>query len=328
VAALGLDGPYTEPLRAPSSPPKFIKLAREPTGGNVKRVALIVFVFVSLVASGASSQQSDRAGDPMQMPEPPILGPHIPRGQASAARRTSSPDLLWHNGQILTSSLVKAIYWGSSWSNSTFVGDKISGLDTFYSGVSGSSYMNTNTEYTGTNGQVSSVVMYDGHTIDLGTAPARAPKTSAVLAEVCKVITNPVPNGFYPVYADTPRGHAGYCAWHSYGSCGGVPVQFGWFFNLDGDPGCDPGDTSGLHSQGLAALANVSGHELSETVTDPRNGGWYDSGGAENADKCAWTFNGLETLGATKWLIQGNWSNQAYDNGQTGYTLGGCINGE
>jgi hypothetical protein len=89
--------------------------------------------------------------------------------------------------------------------------------------------------------------------------------------------------------------------------CGGVPIQFGWFFNLDGDAGCDPGDTSGLHSEGLAALANVTGHELSETVTDPRNGGWYDSSGAENADKCAWHFNGLETLGGTAWLIQGNW---------------------
>jgi len=108
---------------------------------------------------------------------------------------------------------------------------------------------------------------------------------------------------------------------------GSTPVQFAFFFNLDGDPGCDPGDTSGLHSQGLAALANVSGHELSEALTDPRNGGWYDSSGAENADKCAWTFNGLENFGkSSQWLIQGNWSNKAYTAG-TGYTRGGCING-
>ena len=44
-------------------------------------------------------------------------------------------------------------------------------------------------------------------------------------------------------------------------------------------------------------------------------------------NKCAWTFNGLETLGQTSWLILGNWSNSAYDNGQTGYVRGGCING-
>ena len=49
---------------------------------------------------------------------------------------------------------------------------------------------------------------------------------------------------------------------------------------------------SGLHSQGLAAIANVSGHELSEARSDPASpGAWYDSSGQENGDKCAWTFN-------------------------------------
>jgi hypothetical protein len=69
-----------------------------------------------------------------------------------------------------------------------------------------------------------------------------------------------------------------------------------------------------LHSQGLAALANVSGHELSEVRTDPRNGGWYDSSGNENADKCAWTFGTplLSFSNGSQWKIQGNWSNNAY----------------
>ena len=50
----------------------------------------------------------------------------------------------------------------------------------------------------------------------------------------------PVANGYYPVYSDQPRGNAGYCAWHSSGTINGIRVQFGFFFNLDGDPGCDP----------------------------------------------------------------------------------------
>ncbi len=293
--------------------------------------SLALAVSLVLVAAALAAAQwppSDPPGDPMKQPDPPILGPHLPRGvqPAKPGSGSGSPDLLWHSGQILTSSIVQAIFWGTSWTNPTFVGDKTSGLDSFYAGIAGTPYMNTNTEYTGTNGTVSSVVTYDGHTIDATAAPGHAPRTSAVLAEVCKVIQNPMPNGYYPVYADTPRGHAGYCAWHSYGTCNGVPIQFGWFFNLDGDAGCDPQDTSTQHSQGLAALANVSGHELSETVTDPRSGGWYDSSGAENADKCAWTFDGLSTFAnGTNWLIQGNWSNAAYDNGQTGYANGGCI---
>jgi hypothetical protein len=110
-------------------------------------------------------------------------------------------------------------------------------------------------------------------------------------------------------------------------------VQVAFFFNLDGDAGCDPGDTSGLHSQGLAALSNVSGHELSETRTDPDSpGAWYDRRGSENGDKCAWTFNvPLVTFSnTTQWKIQGEWSNNAYNTG-TGYPNSsgqkGCLDG-
>jgi hypothetical protein len=251
--------------------------------------------------------------------DPPMLGMQRasdPQPAASDALQPAAtgPLMSWHGGGILQYSVIRAIFWGSS-----FAADKIDGLDSFYTGLAGSAYAGTNTEYGGSNGQVGPDVSYLGHSIDPSAAPRRAPRTSAILAEVCKVITNPDPNGYYPVYISARRGGAGYCAWHSYGTCRGVPVQFGFFFNLDGDPGCDPQDTSGLHSQGLAALANVSGHEYSETVTDPRNGGWWDLSGEENADKCAWSFDGLVTLkNGSQWKIQGNWSNAAYSAG-TGY---------
>ena len=165
------------------------------------------------------------------------------------------------------------------------------------------------------------------------TAASNGNRTGPILAEVCKVISTPVSNGYYPVYVDIHRGHAGFCAWHSAGSCGGTPVQFAFFFNLDGDGGCDPGDSSGLHSQGLSALANVSGHELSEARTDPRLNAWYDSSGQENADKCAWSFGSLLVpfSNGTQWKIQGNWSNAAYNSINRGYAnlsgQKGCIDG-
>jgi hypothetical protein len=109
-------------------------------------------------------------------------------------------------------------------------------------------------------------------------------------------------------------------------------VQFAFFWNLDADSGCDPADSSGLHTEGLAALANVSGHELSEAMTDPRNGGWYDSSGQENGDKCAWSFGApLVTFkNGSQWKIQGEWSNKAFTSG-TGYPNNsgqkGCLSG-
>jgi hypothetical protein len=243
-----------------------------------------------------------------------------------------SPLMTYHGGKIMTASVTKAIFWGTSWGS--YSGDKMTGLDTYYTGFSDSNYAKTCDEYTGSNGQVGNTVTHQGHLVDTSAATGGG-STSAILAEVCKVITSPDPsgNGYYPVYTDLPRGNAGYCAWHSAGTCGGVPVQFGFFWKLDGDSGCDPQDTSGLHSQGLAALANVSGHELSEARTDPASpGAWYDGAGQENGDKCAWTFNvPLVTFSnGSQWKIQGEWSNAAYTAG-TGYANSsgqhGCIDG-
>jgi hypothetical protein len=242
--------------------------------------------------------------------------------------------MTYHGGKIMTTAVSDAIYWGPSWSNSTFVGDKITGLDSWYIGFSSSNYAGTSDEYTGTNGTVGAVTTHLGHFIDL-SAPGNGNSTSAILAEVCKEIVSPDPggNGYYPVYVDTKRGNNGYCAYHSVGTCHGVTVQFAFFFNLDGDPGCDPGDTTTGHSQGLAALANVSGHELSEARSDPANpGAWYDNSGAENGDKCAWTFNvpSVTFSNGTKWKVQGEWSNAAYKAG-TGYPNSsgqrGCLDG-
>jgi len=270
--------------------------------------------------------------------ELPAAGIHWAKGEKpkdAGKNSGSSPNLINHGGPVMTTVQVTPIFWGTSWGNVTFTADKMSGLDSFYSGFGGSNYGATNNEFNGATATLPLLVNYSTRIVDLSPAPGNGNRTSPILAEVCRWIQNPVANGYYPVYVDTPRGHAGFCAWHSAGSCvstSGVstPVQFAFFFNLDGDAGCDPQDTSGHHSQGLAALANVSGHELSETVTDPRLNAWYDSSGAENADKCAWSFNHpyLTFPNNSQWKIQGNWSNAAF-NSNTGYPnrsgQNGCI---
>jgi hypothetical protein len=216
---------------------------------------------------------------------------------------------------------VYPIFWGTA-----FTSGVISGIDSFYGGVGNTNYARTNTEYTGSGQFVSPGVNANAHVIDTTTAaPTQAPQTSAILAEVARMYPDPTPNAYYPVYIDQPRGHAGYCAWHSAGTINGTPVQFAFFFKLDGDAGCDPQSPTN-QTEGLQALGNVSGHELSEMMTDPQLNAWYDSKGAENADKCAWTFGpSLITWGSTSWKIQGNWSNYAYDHNQ-GYSRG-CIDG-
>jgi hypothetical protein len=252
-------------------------------------------------------------------------------------RARRSANMTFHGGKIMPTAVTKAIFWGTSWGSP---GDKITGMDTWFTGYSNSNYSGTVTEFTGSNGGIGRATTHQGHVVDTSKASGGA-NTATILAEVCKVITSPDPggNGFYAVYTDVPRGNAGYCAYHASGTCGGKVVQFAFFWKLDGDSGCDPGDTSGLHSQGLAAIANVTGHELSEARTDPSTtsstgaGAWFDRQGEENGDKCAWTFGApLITLSnGSKWKVQGEWSNAAFTAG-TGYPNSsgqkGCLGGQ
>ena len=42
-------------------------------------------------------------------------------------------------------------------------------------------------------------------------------------------------------------------------------------------------------------MISIIAHELEETNTDPDLNAWYDGKGAEDADKCAWTFGSSQT---------------------------------
>jgi hypothetical protein len=314
-------------LRSPAVSSRGI---RKP-GGSM-RISTFVSIAATAVVPAAAFAAETQGGH--GKPEPPMAGIHWAKDVQPAAKRGGgSPNLTWHGGNIMDSAVVATIFWGPSWQNKDFASDKMSGLDTFYLGLIGSGYAHTNTEYKDGDTFVGTTVTFESSYVDINPVTKGAgTRTGPVLDEVCKVIPDPVANGYYAVYIDQPRGRAGYCAWHSAGTCGTTPVQFAFFFNLDGDAGCDPQDSSGLHSQGLSALANVSGHEWSEMMTDPRLDAWYDSSGAENSDKCACAFGSpLITLAnQSQWKIQGNWSNAAYDAGD-GYPnrdgLRGCIDG-
>jgi hypothetical protein len=295
---------------------------------NSKSVLAAVVATVCLASVVAAAGTATASGPP-SFAAGPAFGfvPSRNANHASHAGRGRVSLLTWHFGPVMHSTTVVPVYWGSRWGNSSFTGDKVSGLDTFYSNVHGTAYAHTNSEYTDSSGNVDTThITWSNDFTDTTATPAGAPSTSQVLQEVAKETNNnPQAGAYYPVYSDQPRGSAGYCAWHSSGTINGRQVQFGFFFNLDRDPGCDPvAPTSLGHSQGLSALANVSGHELSEMLTDPQLNAWYDQKGSENSDKCAWTFNGTVSIGGSNWKIQGNWSNAAA-NTNSGYANGGCI---
>src|SRR5438128_798147 len=178
----------------------------------MKRAALVLFVAVSACGGpqsiDSSAEDLDTTSD-KGAPEPSEARVHWARGEATPGGAASSPNLVYHGGPVMTgtpAAAVQPIFWGTSWSNDTQ--DKRGWLNKFYAGMSASSYEATNTEYTQTGGaHVGTAFSVAAGLVDLSPAPRRANKTSTILAEVCRTISNPVSNGYYPVYTDTPRGH-------------------------------------------------------------------------------------------------------------------------
>ena len=99
-----------------------------------------------------------------------------------------------------------------------------------------------------------------------------------------------------------------------------MDIKYSFVGNSDRCPsGCEWQTNSPNGDSGADGMASVMAHEAEETVTDPDLNAWYDSSGAENADKCAWKFGPTsttgtgalfnQTLAGKNWLIQMNWEN-------------------
>jgi hypothetical protein len=117
----------------------------------------------------------------------------------------------------------------------------------------------------------------------------------------------------------------GFCAWHDYNgdsTLSGGPVSSPYgdiaFTNLPYIP--DAGASCGanfVNSNGpLDGVSIVEGHEYAETSTDQNPpGGWTDSSGAENGDKCAWITPGTSggsfdlSTGHGTFAVQTTWGN-------------------
>ena len=131
------------------------------------------------------------------------------------------------------------------------------------------------------------------------------------------------PPGTNPDGFNTASGQ--FCAWHDYNgdttlSGGAASSPYGdiAFTNMpyvtDAGASCGQGF---VNSPGtLDGVSIVGGHEYAETITDQNPpGGWTDSSGAENADKCAWISPGASggsfdlSLGTGSFAMQTTWAN-------------------
>jgi Putative Ig domain len=117
----------------------------------------------------------------------------------------------------------------------------------------------------------------------------------------------------------------GFCAWHDYNgdsslSGGAVSSPYGdiAFTNLPyiTDAGSSCGQDFVNSNGTLDGVSIVEGHEYAETITDQNPaGGWTDSSGEEDGDKCAWITPGTSggsfdlTTSTGTFAMQTTWAN-------------------
>jgi hypothetical protein len=186
--------------------------------------------------------------------------------------------------------------WNQSNGSDTPAGQQL--VRDFLFGLSNSPYYQINTTYSGPTGTILSTseitVGGSGRLTDRGvTTIVSNAITGGQLAKD--------PIGVYFVITSSDISKSGfctqYCGWHTRSTIGGVDIKYSFVGNANRCLNACAAQTVGPNGNaGVDGMISVIAHELEETNTDPDLNAWYDSSGAENADKCAWTFGQGQTL--------------------------------
>jgi hypothetical protein len=288
------------------------------------------FVVTALVVS-VSTCISAFAQPPVEAGGPPSIILHKPnphQGYAPTAGGTTAlSPIINHGGGVLVGNPIKVyVIWYGNWNQSnssdTPAGQQI--VRDFLGSVGNSTYFNINISYGGVSGQVTLA----GEFTDAYSQGSRL-SDRAVQAVVANAINggklNRDTGGVYFVLtssdvAETSGFCSRYCGWHTYGTISGSNIKCSCVGNANRClNACAAQTVSPNGNAGVDGMISVIAHELEEAASDPNLNAWYDSSGAENADKCAWTFGSNQTLmpggayynmtlGSRNYLIQRNLS--------------------
>lgn len=245
-------------------------------------------------------------------------------GALNSTPDASQANMTWHNGPIQKTPRSYVVFWGWPATLTATQSSYQNQLKGLLGNIGGTSFLNIETQYTGTSTQgaiTNPAGQLAGAWADATAAPA-APTPAQIVAEGRKLSshfanTSPdssfwvsLPPGHDPTDFPTHGGNA--CAWHTWDApASGAALAI---VNLPYMPDANncsgtPGYYDGMHQAVV--------HELSETHTDPRLTAWY-SGTLEGeiADKCAYGDD-VHTVGPRRrkfgtasYVVQPLWSNR------------------
>jgi hypothetical protein len=252
-----------------------------------------------------------------------------PRGEdlTEGSTGTALPNMTYHGGPLIQTPVIYLIWYGN-WNQSNGsdnpAGQQI--IRDWANTIGGSPYFQLNQTASAGSFTITGNVTFRAEATDTGSQGSRL-SDSRVFNVVIRAINNGLlpydANGVYFVLTSTNISESSgfcsrYCGWHTSGTSSGRTIRFSFVGNAHRClNACAAQTTSPNGNAGVDAMISVMSHELEESTTDPDLNAWFDSNGAENGDKCAWTFghrqyqtsNGAFAnvqLGSRNFLIQRN----------------------
>lgn len=240
-----------------------------------------------------------------------------------------------HGGPVMTGTIHVYVIWYGNWNQGngtdTPAGQQL--VRDFLNNIGNSSYFNINTTYAGVGGAVA----LSGESTDTGSQGTRLSDSKVKTVVSSAISSGRLPKDANAVYfvltssnvSESSGFCSRYCGWHTYSTISSSNIKYSFVGNASRClSGCAAQTISPNGNAGVDGMISVIAHELEEAATDPNLNAWYDSSGAENADKCAWTFGSNlallpsgayynMTLGSRNYLIQRNLSaadNKCYVN--------------
>ena len=230
--------------------------------------------------------------------------PHMGGAPTAGATGAANPKIAFHGGPVMGTPHVYLIWYGN-W-DQTNNSDTPAGkalVKSFLNGLSGSPYYQINATYAG----VTPTFTVTGETTDgysLGSSLTDANIQQVVRTAITSGSLGSADNtGVYLVltssYVTAVSGFCtNYCGWHTHstGVVAGSDIKYAFVGNANRClNACAAQTISPNNNAGVDGMISVIAHELEEAHTDPNLNAWFDPKGAENADKCAWTFGSHQT---------------------------------
>ncbi len=312
---------------------------------GIKRTLMLAM----LLATGAVLATGTASAVDSQNPNGHFLGALEPGAAGGAVDAAGSPNLSWHGGPVMHSTSVYSVYWAPP--GYGYQAGYSATIDKYFQDVATDSGKTSNVyaidkQYTDGSGPALYASTFTGSLTDTDPYPASgcsdAPFTPVCLTDSqlqselkSFVAAKGLPRGMSTIYfvffpigvgscfdsTSTSCTYSQYCAYHGWIGSGDastiIYANMPYADQPSAGSNCDI--ESSPNGNDADATINVTSHEHNEAITDPLGNAWYDSGGYEIGDKCAWTFG--QQLGSTqygsynqaissgKYELQQEWSN-------------------